>query len=147
MVRNSAYGNKPVLLIALGGNALIQKGQAGTISEQFANLREPIRQIASLANDYRITITHGNGPQVGNLLLQQESCEEVSKLPLEILVAQTQGQIGYMLESALDEALMAPKVAAAMQFVKKGGTRAVITSVESICDSIKETAGTQVTLE
>jgi len=98
--------NKPILLIALGGNALIQKGQKGTITEQFDNLRIPIRQIASLADDYRIIITHGNGPQVGNLLLQQESCDAVPRLPLEILVAQTQGQIGYMIESVLDEALM-----------------------------------------
>jgi carbamate kinase len=97
---------KPILLIALGGNALIQKGQKGTIPEQFDNLRIPIRQIASLADDYRIIITHGNGPQVGNLLLQQESCDAVPRLPLEILVAQTQGQIGYMIESVLDEALM-----------------------------------------
>jgi carbamate kinase len=97
---------KPILLIALGGNALIQKGQKGTITEQFDNLRIPIRQIASLADDYRIIITHGNGPQVGNLLLQQESCDLVPRLPLEILVAQTQGQIGYMIESVLDEALM-----------------------------------------
>lgn len=51
-------------------------------------------------------ITHGNGPQVGNLLLQQESCSDVPKLPLEILVAQTQGQIGYMIESTLDSQLM-----------------------------------------
>jgi carbamate kinase len=98
---------KPILLIALGGNALIRKGQKGSIGEQFENLRVPIGQIASLARDYRIIITHGNGPQVGNLLLQQESCAEVPRLPLEILVAQTQGQIGYMIESALDEALMA----------------------------------------
>ena len=97
---------KPILLIALGGNALIQKGQKGTITEQFDNLRIPIRQIASLTDDYRIIITHGNGPQVGNLLLQQESCDAVPRLPLEILVAQTQGQIGYMIESVLDEALM-----------------------------------------
>lgn len=99
-------GQKPTLLIALGGNALIQKGQRGTIAEQFENLRTPIRQIASLAEDYRIIITHGNGPQVGNLMLQQESCDDVPRLPLEILVAQTQGQIGYMIESVLDEALM-----------------------------------------
>ncbi|MDA9762172.1 carbamate kinase, partial [Desulfobacterales bacterium] len=77
------------------------------ITEQFENLRISIPQIASLTSDYRIIITHGNGPQVGNLLLQQESCDAVPKLPLEILVAQTQGQIGYMIESALDEALMA----------------------------------------
>jgi carbamate kinase len=97
---------KPVLLVALGGNALIRKGQKGSVDQQFKNLVLPIRQIARLSQDYRIIITHGNGPQVGNLLLQQESCDEVPKLPLEILVAQTQGQIGYMIESTLDSQLM-----------------------------------------
>ena len=98
--------HKETLLVALGGNALIKKGQAGTIEEQLENLRVPIRQIARLSRDYRIIITHGNGPQVGNLLLQQESCAAVPKMPLEILVAQTQGQIGYMIESTLDSELM-----------------------------------------
>lgn len=98
---------KKTLLVALGGNALIQKGQPGTAEEQFENLRIPIHQIAELSRDYRVIITHGNGPQVGNLLLQQESCHEVPKMPLEILVAQTEGQIGYMIESTLDEELMA----------------------------------------
>lgn len=98
--------HKAILLIALGGNALIVKGQRGTIQEQFDNLRLPARQIAGLSEDYRIIITHGNGPQVGNLLVQQESCLEVPALPLEILVAQTEGQIGYMIESTLDEILM-----------------------------------------
>ncbi len=96
----------PTLLIALGGNALIRKHQRGTIREQFANLQIPMQQIARLARAYRIVITHGNGPQVGNLMLQQECCESVPQLPLEILVAQTQGQIGYMIESTLDTALM-----------------------------------------
>ena len=98
--------SKPTLLIALGGNAMIRKGQQGTISEQFENLRVPISQIAALVDEYNIIISHGNGPQVGNLMLQQESCDAVPKLPLEILVAQTQGQIGYMIESVLDEMLM-----------------------------------------
>ena len=97
---------KPILLIALGGNALIRKGEKGTVAQQFKNLVLPIRQIARLSEHYRIIITHGNGPQVGNLLLQQESCADVPKLPLEILVAQTQGQIGYMIESTLDSQLM-----------------------------------------
>jgi carbamate kinase len=95
-----------ILIVALGGNALIRKGQKGTIEEQFENLKVPIRQIARLSRKYRIIITHGNGPQVGNLLLQQEHCHAVPKLPLEILVAQTQGQIGYMIESTLDSELM-----------------------------------------
>jgi carbamate kinase len=97
---------KETILVALGGNALIRKHQAGTIEEQLENLRVPMRQIARLSEDYRIIITHGNGPQVGNLLLQQESCTAVPKMPLEILVAQTQGQIGYMIESTLDSAFM-----------------------------------------
>lgn len=97
---------KPIALIALGGNALIQKGQAGTASQQFENLQLPMRQIARLSKEYRLVITHGNGPQVGNLLLQQESYAEVPKMPLEIIGAMTQGQIGYMIESSLDTALM-----------------------------------------
>jgi carbamate kinase len=96
---------KETILVALGGNALIRAGQEGSITEQFENLRMPMNQIARLAERYRIIITHGNGPQVGNLLLQQECCAEVPQLPLEILVAQTQGQIGYMIESTLDSEL------------------------------------------
>jgi carbamate kinase len=97
---------KEILLVALGGNALIRKGQVGTVDEQFENLKVPVRQIARLSRHFRIIITHGNGPQVGNLLLQQEHCDAVPQLPLEILVAQTQGQIGYMIESTLDSELM-----------------------------------------
>jgi len=97
---------RETLLVALGGNALIRKGEFGTVEEQFRNLMVPIDQIACLSRDYKVIITHGNGPQVGNLLLQQECCHDVPKLPLEILVSQTQGQIGYMIESTLDGALM-----------------------------------------
>jgi len=99
-------GAKPVMLVAFGGNALIQKGQKGTAEEQFANLELTMRQVAQLSSKYKIVITHGNGPQVGNLLLQQESCDAVPKMPLEIIGAMTQGQIGYMIESSLDTALM-----------------------------------------
>ncbi len=94
------------LIVALGGNALIKFGEEGTTEEQFRNLRIPLSQIAELAKDYNIIITHGNGPQVGNLLLQQEATMAVTKRPLQILVAETQGQIGYMIESTLDEELM-----------------------------------------
>jgi len=97
---------KETLLVAFGGNALLRKNQSGTVEEQFENLRIPIRQIARLSREYKTIITHGNAPQVGNLLLQQECCSEVPPLPLEILVAQTQGQIGYMIESTLDSELM-----------------------------------------
>ncbi|MBI4766937.1 MAG: carbamate kinase [Deltaproteobacteria bacterium] len=102
----SARKRKDILLVALGGNALIRKGQEQTIEEQFENLKIPVSQIARLSRAYRLIITHGNGPQVGNLLLQQECCQTLPPLPLEILVAQTQGQIGYMIESTLDSQLM-----------------------------------------
>jgi len=95
----------PVVLIAFGGNALIQKGQTGSAAQQLENLRQPIGMVADLCKDYRIVITHGNGPQVGNLLLQQESCKEVPNMPLDVIGAMTQGQIGYMIESSLDRAL------------------------------------------
>jgi carbamate kinase len=108
---------KPLMLIAFGGNALIKKGQKGTHKEQFINLKLPMRQIARLSQKYKIVITHGNGPQVGNLLLQQESCDQVPKMPLEIIGAMTQGQIGYMLESSLDDALMEIGVNGEQQFV------------------------------
>ncbi|NVN89858.1 MAG: carbamate kinase [Desulfuromonadales bacterium] len=98
---------KQILLVALGGNALVRPGQRGTVAEQFSNLRYPMAQLAELARTHRLIITHGNGPQVGNLLLQQECSPQVPAMPLEILVAQTQGQIGYMIESTLDTALEA----------------------------------------
>ncbi len=106
-----------ILLVALGGNALIRKGQKGSIEEQFENLKNPIRQIARLSRKYRIIITHGNGPQVGNLLLQQECCHDIPRMPLEILVAQTQGQIGYMIESSLDNELMSLGLSVKQRFV------------------------------
>jgi carbamate kinase len=102
-----AWSRTEILLVALGGNALVRKGQVGTVGEQFENLRVPLRQIARLSQRFRILITHGNGPQVGNLLLQQERVQDLPRLPLEILVAQTQGQIGYMIESTLDSEFMA----------------------------------------
>ena len=103
----AADSSKPLLMIALGGNALIKKGEEGRVDQQLDNLKVPARQIARLSRDYRVIITHGNGPQVGHLLLQQEQCQATPRLPLEILVAQTQGQIGYMIESTLDSELMA----------------------------------------
>ncbi len=94
------------LIVALGGNALIKPGERGTPEQMINNLRAPIKQIAELSNVYNIIITHGNGPQVGALLLQQEASDEITKMPLQILVAETQGQIGFLIESTLDEELM-----------------------------------------
>jgi carbamate kinase len=108
---------KPIILVAFGGNALIRSGQEGTAEEQFENLKLTMRQMAKLSQKYKIVITHGNGPQVGNLLLQQESCDAVPKMPLEIIGAMTQGQIGYMIESSLDTAFMEIKESVDQHFV------------------------------
>ena len=96
---------KPIVVIAFGGNALIQKGQDGTAEQQMENIKVPMEKVVALAPDYRVVISHGNGPQVGNLLLQQEATGEVAEMPVPVLGAMTQGQIGYMMETALERAL------------------------------------------
>lgn len=92
---------KKTIIIALGGNALIQKKQKGTAEEQLANLVAPMRAVVGLLDEYRVIVTHGNGPQVGNILLQQESCSEVPKMPFALVGAETQGLIGYMIDATL----------------------------------------------
>jgi carbamate kinase len=97
--------DKPIVVIAFGGNALIQKGQDGTAEQQMENIKVPMQRVVALAPDYRVVISHGNGPQVGNLLLQQEATMEVAEMPIPVLGAMTQGQIGYMMEAALERSL------------------------------------------
>jgi carbamate kinase len=95
------------LLIAVGGNSLIRPGQRGTIAEQFANARRTAESIAGLVErGYRIIITHGNGPQVGSQLLRSEfASSQAYQLPLDVCVAMTQGEIGYVLQNTLRSAL------------------------------------------
>ena len=96
-----------VVVIALGGNALIMEGQRGTIAEQFENTRKSLDGIVyCLKQGYGIVITHGNGPQVGNMLLMVEaSRNQVPELPLEVCVADTEGAIGYMIQQSLTNRL------------------------------------------
>jgi carbamate kinase len=102
----SEFLNKTVV-VALGGNAIKTADDEGTAQEQFRNVRNACRQILELIRDgYRIVITHGNGPQAGNLLLQQEEgMNLVPPQPLDVLVAMTQGQIGYMLQQTMMDLL------------------------------------------
>ncbi|HUN64951.1 MAG TPA: carbamate kinase [Bacteroidota bacterium] len=95
------------LLIAVGGNSLIRAGQKGTIPEQMENAREISRCVAHLvARGYAVVLTHGNGPQVGAQLLRSESgASQTYTLPLDVCVAMTQGEIGFILTAALQEAL------------------------------------------
>lgn len=89
-------------VVALGGNALIRPGDRGTASEQAARLREAAEPLAPLLAEPRLVITHGNGPQVGNALLRQErAADEVPPLPLYLAVAQTQAEIGALIEAGL----------------------------------------------
>ena len=96
--------NKKVV-IALGGNAILQKDQIGTHEEQQENIKKTAKSIASIVmgkHRYKVSaITHGNGPQVGNILLQQEFAKNIPNLPMHTVIAMTQGQIGYMLQQAL----------------------------------------------
>ena len=92
-------------VVAIGGNALILDGQRGTIAEQYENARETARHIAALvATGWRVVVTHGNGPQVGFILLRSELVPPeapVPKLSLEMSVADSQGGIGHILSQAL----------------------------------------------
>jgi carbamate kinase len=90
------------IVVAVGGNALIKAGQAGTWPEQLANVREIAEAVLALRSQgHEVVLTHGNGPHVGALLLQNAlGEEEAAPLPLDALIAMTQGQIGYLLESA-----------------------------------------------
>lgn len=94
------------IVIALGGNTLLGKAGPWTLAEQIEVMERTAEHIASVARSgYRLVLTHGNGPQVGDLLLQQENTPQVPQLPLDVLVAETQAQIGYLLQRSLDNAL------------------------------------------
>ncbi|EAA8668695.1 carbamate kinase, partial [Salmonella enterica] len=92
---------KPTLVIALGGNALLRRGEPLEASVQRENVNLAAQVIARLTQQWRVVLVHGNGPQVGLLALQNSAYEEVSPYPLDILGAESQGMIGYMLQQAL----------------------------------------------
>ncbi|MBN1449124.1 MAG: carbamate kinase [Bacteroidetes bacterium] len=91
-------------LIAIGGNSLIRAGERGTIDEQLANAHATARSLAGMVKrGWRIVITHGNGPQVGAALLRSErAAREVYTHPLDVCVATTQSEIGYLLQRAME---------------------------------------------
>ena len=91
--------------MALGGNALLKRGQPLTAENQRRNVAIAAEALAPLAQDYQLVISHGNGPQVGLLSLQSAAYEEVEEYPLDILGAQTEGMIGYMIEQELGNLL------------------------------------------
>jgi carbamate kinase len=94
-------------VIALGGNCILRAGQKGTIEDQYENLRRTADQLLGLlSGGSRIVVTHGNGPQVGNLLLASTMAKDtVPPMPLDICVAATEGFIGYMIQNTLANCL------------------------------------------
>ena len=92
-------------VIALGGNALLRKGEADTIEEMRASARYAAEKVADIAAlGWEIVVTHGNGPQVGRILLQQEEARGVvNPMPLDVCGAESQGQIGYLLQIAIGD--------------------------------------------
>ena len=93
------------VVVALGGNALLRRGEPMTAENQRANVRRAAKALAPVAQDHELVISHGNGPQVGLLALQSESGLDAAHFPLDVLGAQTEGMIGYMIEQELGNLL------------------------------------------
>lgn len=116
---------KKLAVIAFGGNALLRGGQKGTYREQMQNVTETCQSLLPfLKNDYNLVIGHGNGPQVGNVMLQHEAGSHqfgVPGMPIDFCVAETQGLIGFMIEMGLGKV-----------FAKEGIKRNVVTLVTQV---------------
>ena len=105
---------KKLAVIAFGGNALLRSGQKGTYQEQIQNVTETCQSLANLLKqDYNIVIGHGNGPQVGNVMLQHEGGYQVFGLlpmPMDFCVAETQGSIGFLIEQGFRNVIAEEKL-------------------------------------
>jgi len=93
------------VVIALGGNALLKRGEPMTAEQQRGNIRSAAPALAAVANKHELVLSHGNGPQVGLLALQAAAYAEVEPYPLDVLGAQSEGMIGYVLEQELGNEL------------------------------------------
>jgi len=100
-----------LVVVALGGNALLRRGEPMDQAVQQRNIESAVRAIAELAATHRLVLTHGNGPQVGLLALAQESYAGARPYTLDVLGSETQGMIGYLLEESLREALPGREIA------------------------------------
>jgi len=106
--------NKKIAVVALGGNALLRGNEIGTIQQQEKNTYETFIHLLNLLKDgYELVITHGNGPQVGNIMLRNEAGYreyKIPQMPLDICVADSQGGIGYMIERQVKNILREHKI-------------------------------------
>jgi carbamate kinase len=106
------------VVLALGGNALIRRGEPMDASLQRRNLGQVAGALASLARQHEVVITHGNGPQVGLLALQAAAYKDVAPYPLDILGAESEGMIGYLIEQALSAELPGREIATVLTQVE-----------------------------
>jgi len=99
--------NRKTIVVALGGNAIIEEGTEGTIEQQFANTRKSLSAIVGMIRSgHKVVLTHGNGPQAGVHLIRNEAASaQVPPSPLSVIVADTQGSMGYMIAQCLSNAL------------------------------------------
>ena len=98
---------KKTAVVAIGGNAVNRPGEPATAENMIKNLSETAKYLVEMLDSFEIVITHGNGPQVGNLLLQQEAAKDiVPPFPLDVNDAQTQGSLGYMIALTLQNELI-----------------------------------------
>ena len=106
------------VVVALGGNALLRRGERAEAATQRANIARAARAVAAVAARHEVVVTHGNGPQVGLLALQAEAYREVTPYPLDVLGAESEGMIGYLLEQELNNALPGRAVATLLTQVR-----------------------------
>jgi len=120
-VKNPDQVNFPMktAVVAIGGNAILKAGEEASFANQMRNLQSTCAHLARMIRSgYDIVLTHGNGPQVGNILIQNDLArKKLPSMPLDVCVAESQGQIGYMIQQALTEALV------------KEGVRKVVTCI------------------
>ena len=102
------------LVVAIGGNALLRRGQALSAANQLDNIRIAAAQLARVAAAHELVLTHGNGPQVGLLALQSATYPDVESYPLDVLGAETDGMIGYLIEQAMSNALPVSRTVATL---------------------------------
>src|SRR5689334_25073461 len=92
-------------VVALGGNALLRRGEPMTVEPQRSNVAVACSHLAPIAQQHELLISHGNGPQIGLLALEEAAYEPVPDSPLDVLGAETQGMIGYLVEQEMDNRL------------------------------------------
>lgn len=96
---------KPIIVVAVGGNALLQRGEVMSCENQQKSIDQTAGSLAELSKDYRLVVVHGNGPQVGLLSLQNDAYKGCPSYPFDVLGAETQGMIGYLIQQGLNAAI------------------------------------------